>query len=83
MRFTPLHPFRVHIYLTGTFLYLTGTTSNGVATPVGTLTLDQERLHFSLWCMMASPLIAGNLLDAMSAETKGKILTYSVINCCT
>ena len=25
----------------------------------GHLTLDQERLHFSLWCLMAAPLIAG------------------------
>lgn len=30
---------------------------------------NEARSHFSLWCMMASPLIAGNDLRAMDAET--------------
>ena len=30
---------------------------------------NEARAHFSLWCMMASPLIAGNDLRAMDAET--------------
>ena len=24
------------------------------------LTLDQQRVHFALWCIMSSPLILGN-----------------------
>lgn len=31
--------------------------------------LSEDRAHFSLWCMMASPLIAGNDLRAMNKET--------------
>jgi alpha-galactosidase len=29
----------------------------------------EDRAHFSMWCMLASPLIAGNDLRAMSKET--------------
>ncbi|OZY87815.1 alpha-galactosidase [Cellvibrio mixtus] len=35
---------------------------------------DEDRAHFSLWAIMASPLIAGNDLRTMSEATK-KILT--------
>jgi alpha-galactosidase len=38
------------------------------------MTVAEDRSHFTLWCMLASPLIAGNDLSAMSAETR-KILT--------
>jgi alpha-galactosidase len=38
------------------------------------LTPDEERAHFSIWAMMTSPLISGNDLRDMSAETL-KILT--------
>jgi alpha-galactosidase len=31
--------------------------------------LNEGRAHFSLWCMMAAPLIAGNDLRSMSKET--------------
>ena len=33
------------------------------------MTLAEDRSHFTLWCMMASPLIAGNDLRNMSQET--------------
>jgi alpha-galactosidase len=38
------------------------------------MTVNEDRAHFSLWCMMAAPLIAGNDLRAMSKETT-EILT--------
>lgn len=41
----------------------------------GSRTLDMERLHFSMWCMMAAPLIAGNILISMTEQTKS-ILTH-------
>jgi alpha-galactosidase len=40
----------------------------------GVLTSDEERLHFSMWCMFSAPLIAGNDIRNMSAETT-KLLT--------
>ena len=33
------------------------------------MSLSEDRAHFSLWCMMASPLIAGNDLRGMKKET--------------
>ena len=33
------------------------------------LTASQQRLHFSMWCMMAAPLFAGNDLDRMTPAT--------------
>jgi alpha-galactosidase len=38
------------------------------------LAVNEERAHFSMWCMLAAPLIAGNDMTAMSAETR-EILT--------
>ncbi|HMD60617.1 MAG TPA: glycoside hydrolase family 27 protein [Opitutaceae bacterium] len=38
------------------------------------LTLAESRAHFSLWCMLAAPLIAGNDVRRMTPEIKG-ILT--------
>jgi len=35
---------------------------------------DQDRAHFSMWCMLASPLVAGNDVRTMS-ETTRQILT--------
>jgi alpha-galactosidase len=40
----------------------------------GGLTPDEERSHFSLWCMLAAPLMAGNDLRSMSPVTRS-ILT--------
>jgi alpha-galactosidase len=33
------------------------------------MSLSEDRAHFSLWCMMASPLIAGNDLRGIKKET--------------
>jgi len=38
------------------------------------MSADEDRAHFSMWCMLAAPLIAGNDLMNMSKETCG-ILT--------
>jgi len=38
------------------------------------MTVPEDRAHFSLWCMLAAPLIAGNDLRSMTADTR-KILT--------
>lgn len=35
----------------------------------GALTPEEDRAHFSLWCMLAAPLMAGNDLSKMSAHT--------------
>jgi len=35
----------------------------------GRMSTEEYRSHFSLWCMMAAPLIAGNDLENMSPET--------------
>lgn len=35
---------------------------------VGKLTHNENRAHFSLWCMLAAPLIAGNDLRSMTPE---------------
>ena len=35
----------------------------------GGMTNAEYRTHFSLWCMLAAPLMAGNNLSTMSAET--------------
>ncbi|SFV32433.1 glycoside hydrolase family 27 protein [Thermoflavifilum thermophilum] len=40
----------------------------------GGMTTTEYRAHFSLWCILAAPLIAGNDLRHMSPETK-EILT--------
>ncbi len=33
------------------------------------MTASEDRTHFSMWCMLAAPLIAGNDLRKMSAQT--------------
>lgn len=33
------------------------------------MTYDEDKSHFSMWCMMLSPLLAGNDLRTMSKET--------------
>jgi alpha-galactosidase len=40
----------------------------------GGLSPNEEKAHFTLWCMLAAPLMAGNDLRKMSAETR-KLLT--------
>ena len=44
----------------------------------GGMTTEEYKTHFSLWCMLAAPLMAGNDLGNMSSETK-TILTNSEI----
>lgn len=38
------------------------------------MAVNEDRAHFSMWCMLAAPLMAGNDLRNMSAETR-EILT--------
>lgn len=40
---------------------------------------DEERTHFSLWAILAAPLIAGNDLANMTPETKSILLNKEVI----
>lgn len=40
----------------------------------GGMTVNEDRAHFSMWCMLAAPLIAGNDLTSMSDATRA-ILT--------
>ncbi len=44
----------------------------------GGMTTEEYRTHFSLWCMLAAPLMSGNDLQNMSAETK-EILTNNEV----
>jgi alpha-galactosidase len=43
------------------------------------MNLDEQKSHFSLWALMASPLMAGNDLTRMSEETKRILLNRDVI----
>jgi alpha-galactosidase len=45
----------------------------------GGMTTEQYRTHFSLWCMLASPLMAGNDLQNMTPETKSILLNKEMI----
>jgi alpha-galactosidase len=45
----------------------------------GGMTADEYRAHFSLWAMLAAPLIAGNDLRNMSAETAAILMNKEVI----
>jgi alpha-galactosidase len=45
----------------------------------GGLTTSEERAHFSLWCMLAAPLVAGNDLRNMTKETKEILTNKEVI----
>ena len=45
----------------------------------GRMTDTEYRTHFSLWAMLAAPLIAGNDLRDMNAETKRILLNRDVI----
>ncbi|MGA9118433.1 MAG: glycoside hydrolase family 27 protein [Bacteroidota bacterium] len=40
---------------------------------------NEDRSHFSLWCMMAAPLIAGNDLRNMSEEVHNTLCNHEVI----
>ncbi len=45
----------------------------------GGMTTEEYRSHFTLWCMMAAPLMAGNDLANMSPETKEILMNEEVI----
>lgn len=45
----------------------------------GGMTYKENRAHFSMWCMMAAPLIAGNDLRDMSEETMQILTNKEVI----
>jgi len=45
----------------------------------GGMTTEEYRTHFSLWCMLSSPLMAGNDLQNMTPETKSILLNKEMI----
>ena len=45
----------------------------------GRMTTEEYKTHFSLWCMLAAPLLAGNDLQNMTAETKSILLNQEII----
>jgi alpha-galactosidase len=45
----------------------------------GGMTLDEYRTHFSLWSMLAAPLMAGNDLRTMSGDTRTLLTNRDVI----
>lgn len=45
----------------------------------GGMTFDEYKTHFSLWAVMAAPLMAGNDLRAMTEETRSILLNKEVI----
>lgn len=45
----------------------------------GVLTTDENRSHFTMWCMLAAPLLAGNDLRNMDKETLSILTNKDVI----
>ncbi len=45
----------------------------------GGMATDEYRTHFSLWCMLRAPLLAGNDIRSMPQETKDILLNTEVI----
>ena len=45
----------------------------------GGMTTDEYKTHFSMWCMLAAPLIAGNDLSDMSEETVSILTNANLI----
>jgi alpha-galactosidase len=43
------------------------------------MTVGEDRAHFSMWCMLAAPLMAGNDIAAMSKETREILTNKEVI----
>jgi alpha-galactosidase len=43
------------------------------------MSVNEDRAHFTMWCMMAAPLILGNDLSNMTDETRAIILNKEVI----
>ena len=45
----------------------------------GGMTTEEYKTHFSLWCMLAAPLMAGNDLRSLTPETKLVLLNKEII----
>ena len=45
----------------------------------GGMTTEEYKTHFSLWCMLAAPLMAGNDLQNMTPETKAILMNKEII----
>jgi alpha-galactosidase len=45
----------------------------------GHMSTEEYRTHFSLWCLLAAPLLAGNDIAHMSAATRSILLNREVI----
>ncbi len=45
----------------------------------GGMSVEEYKTHFSLWCMLAAPLIAGNDLASMTPETKSILMNKEII----
>jgi alpha-galactosidase len=43
------------------------------------MSVNEDRAHFSMWCMLAAPLMAGNDIRNMSGETKEILTNKDVI----
>lgn len=43
------------------------------------LTVNESRAHFTMWCMLAAPLMAGNDITKMTPETKNILINKEVI----
>jgi alpha-galactosidase len=43
------------------------------------MSVNEDRVHFSMWCMLAAPLISGNDLRSMSKETNDILTNKEVI----
>ena len=43
------------------------------------MTVSEDRAHFSMWCMLAAPLILGNDIRKMTQETKDILTNVEVI----
>jgi alpha-galactosidase len=44
------------------------------------MSTGEDRAHFSMWCMLAAPLIAGNDIRKMSAETRSILTNRDVVS---
>lgn len=53
--------------------------STGPGKPVRSLTLAEDRTHFSMWAMLAAPLLAGNDLPNMTPEVRSILTNREVI----
>ena len=45
----------------------------------GKLTIGEDRAHFTMWAMLAAPLVAGNDIRTMTPETKAILTNKEVI----